>query len=111
MLLERQEWSKQSGTISHREERVATDPRKLVIKPVAKHCQGQACSVRMMQQLESQGVEGVESIGFSPDKSPELDRRGVVAFAVFGSVDPHPNTTREPLCAGSRCLDFNFRLE
>jgi hypothetical protein len=40
LLLERQEWSKQSGTIFHREERVATDPRKLVIKPVAKHCQG-----------------------------------------------------------------------
>ena len=68
-----------------------TDPRKLIIKPLAKHCKEQACSDRMVRQLESwegvEGVEGVESVGFSPDKHLETTRRGLVAFVVFATVE------------------------
>ena len=38
LLVEKQEWSKKSGASSHRKEREDTDHRKLVIKPLAKHC-------------------------------------------------------------------------
>ena len=34
-----------------------------------------------------EGVEGVESIGFSPDRHPGFRRRGVVAFAVFRTME------------------------
>jgi len=58
----KQEWSKKSGAISHRKEREDTDLRKLIIKPLAKLCKGQACSERMMWQLNDQGVGGVEFV-------------------------------------------------
>ena len=83
LLEEKQEWSKKSGAIAHRKEREDTDGRKLVIKPLAKSCKGLACGDRLMQQLERMGVEGAVTTGFSPDRYPELDRRGVVAFVVF----------------------------
>ena len=87
VLEQKQEWSKKSGAISHRKEREDTDGRKLVIKPLAKSCSGQACADRMLKQLEVMGVEGAETIGFSPDKNPELNRRGVVGFVVFETTE------------------------
>ena len=53
LLVEGEQWSKGSGASSHRKERENTDPRKLIIKPLAKHCKGQACSDRTVRQLES----------------------------------------------------------
>ena len=44
LLEQKQEWSKKSGAISHRKEREDTDGRKLIIRPMAKHCKGQACA-------------------------------------------------------------------
>ena len=86
--MEREQWSRNSGASSHRKERENTDPRKLIIKPLSKHCKGQACSEKIIRQLNIwEGVEGVESIGFSPDRNPELARRGVVAFVVFDTVE------------------------
>ena len=32
-------------------------------------------------------MEGVESVGFSPDRHPGFRRRGVVAFVVFRTVE------------------------
>ena len=35
LLVEREQWSRDSGVSSHRKEREDTDPRKLVTKPLA----------------------------------------------------------------------------
>ena len=40
-----------------------------------------------MWQLENEGIQGAESIVFSPDKNLELYRRGVVAFVVFETAE------------------------
>ena len=37
-------------------------------------------------------MEGVESIGFSPDRHPGFCRRGVVAFVVFQTVEKRDAT-------------------
>ena len=110
LLVEKEKWSKGSGALSHRREREDTDHRKLVIKPLAKHCKGQACSDRMAKQLESwDGVEGVVSIGFSPDKHPEIARRGVVAFVVFETVEQRDAAlVNEKVCYA--LLDIEFQL-
>ena len=69
-------------------ERENTDPRKLSIKPLSKHSKEQACSERMIRLLNSwEGVEIVESIGFSPDRNPEIARRGVVGFVVSDTIE------------------------
>ena len=87
LLVEREQWRKNSGASPHRKEREATDPRKLITKPLAKHCKGQSCSDKKTRQLESwEGVEGMESVGFSPDKHPETTRRGVATFVVFATA-------------------------
>ena len=54
-------------------------------------------------------MEGVESIGFSPDKSPELDRRGVVAFAVFETVE-QMQAAGEEQRAAEALLGTEFQL-
>ena len=65
-----------------------TDPRKLVIKPLAKHLQGQMWADKLQEVIEGcEGVEGVESVGFSPDRHPGFRMRGVVAFVVFQTVE------------------------
>ena len=82
LLAEKEEWVK--GVFSHRKEREDTDPRKLVIMPLAKHLKGRVWENRLVERLESWGgVEGVVSVGFSPDRHPEFARRDVVAFVVF----------------------------
>jgi hypothetical protein len=71
----------------YRQERVATDPRKLAIKPLAKNLQEQRTD-KLQELIEGcEGVEGVESIGFSPDRHPGFHMRGVVAFVVFHTVE------------------------
>jgi hypothetical protein len=92
LLSEKEQWQ-QTGMAagsasSHKQERVDTDPRKLVIKPLAKHMQGQMWADKLEEVLEGcEGVEGVESVGFSPDRHPGFRRRGVVAFVVFQTVE------------------------
>ena len=100
LLEQKQEWSKKSGAISHRKEREDTDGRKLVIRPLAKHCKGQACADRLMLQLEKMGVGGAVTTGFSPDKNPGLDRKGVVGFVVFETAEQMHAGSR----GGSECL-------
>ena len=56
LLVERQEWSKTSGVIAYMQKREDTTDRELIIKHVAKHCKGLACSERMMWQLENEGI-------------------------------------------------------
>ena len=94
LLSEKEQW-KQAGRVagaaggasSHRQERVDTDPRKLVIKPLAKHLQGQVWADKLQEVVEGcEGVEGVESVGFSPERHPGFRRRDVVAFVVFQTV-------------------------
>jgi hypothetical protein len=59
-----------------------------VIKPLAKHLQGQMWADKLQELIEGcDGVEGVESVGFSPDRRPGFRRRGVVAFVVFSTVE------------------------
>ena len=65
-----------------------TDPRKLVIKPLVKHLQGQMWADKLEEVIEGcEGVEGVESVGFSPDRQPGFRMRGVVAFVVLQTVE------------------------
>ena len=89
LVAEKEQW-RQSGRAAggYRQERVDTDPRKLVIKPLAKHLQGQMWADKLQELIEGcDGVEGVESVGFSPDRHPGFRRRGVVAFVVFSTVE------------------------
>lgn len=69
------------------DERKETDPRKMVLKPLGKQCKGEECSRRLAKKLQEAGVEGVVSVGFSPDKAPTNPNRGVVGFVVFSSVE------------------------
>ena len=92
LVAEKEQW-RQTGRAAgaaggYRQERVDTDPRKLVIKPLAKHLQGQMWADKLQELIEGcEGVEGVESVGFSPDRHPGFRMRGVVAFVVFHTVE------------------------
>jgi hypothetical protein len=92
LVAEKEQW-RQTGRAAgaaggYRQERVDTDPRKLVIKPLAKHLQGQMWADKLQELIEGcDGVEGVESVGFSPDRHPGFRMRGVVAFVVFSTVE------------------------
>ena len=92
LVTEKEKW-RQTGRAAgaaggYRQERVDTDPRKLVIKPLAKHLQGQMWADKLQELIEGcEGVEGVESVGFSPDRHPGFRMRGVVAFVVFHTVE------------------------
>ena len=69
------------------EERKQTDPKKMVLKPLGKQCKGEEYSRRLARKLQEGGVEGVVSVGFSPDKAPDNPSRGVVGFVVFSTVE------------------------
>ena len=72
---------------------VDTDPRKLAIKPLANHLQGQVWADKLQEVVEGrEGVEGVESVGASPDRHPGFRRRSVVAFVVFQTVEQRDAT-------------------
>ena len=54
-------------------------------------------------------MEGVVSVGFSPDKHPEFARRGVVAFVVFETVEQrNAALVDEKVCYA--LLDTGFQL-
>ena len=69
------------------QERKDTDPRKMVLKPLDKSCRGEEQGRKLAALLQKQGVEGVVSVGFSPDKAPTNPNRGVVGFVVFRTVE------------------------
>ena len=69
------------------QERKDTDPRKMVLKPLGKSCKGEEQGRKLAALLQKQGVEGVVSVGFSPDKAPTNPNRGVVGFVVFRTVE------------------------
>ena len=72
LLVEKQKWGKGIGA-PQREEGEDTEPRKLVIKPLAKHLKGKVWEDKVAQQLNSwEGVDGVVFVGFSPDRHPEV---------------------------------------
>ena len=106
---EKEKWGKTHNS-THREERENTDPRKLVIKPLAKHLKGRVWEDRLAQKLESwDGVEGVVSTGFSPDKHPEIARRGVVAFVVFETVEQRNSALEgEKVCYAPHLRHLTF---
>ena len=68
---------------THRQERLETDTRKLVLKPLSKECKGQEYSDSLKAMLSATGLGGIQSVSFSPDKYPENPRNGVVEFVVF----------------------------
>ena len=83
LIAEKGQWSKAGGAISISQMREEENPRKLVIKPLAKHLQGPVWGGKVQEALEGCGFAGVQSVGFSEDRSPGYRRRGVVAFVVF----------------------------
>ena len=88
LVQERLQFSRAGGGRSVGQMREDENPRKMVIKPLAKHLQGQMWADRLEEVLEQcDGVDGVESVGFSPDRHPGFRNRGVVAFVVFKTVE------------------------
>ena len=97
LVLEKEQWKQTDrvagatwGVSSYRQERLYTDPRKLVIKPLTKHLQGPMWADTLEEVIEGcEGVEveGVESVGFSPDRHPGFRMRDVVAFVVFQTME------------------------
>ena len=83
LIAEKGQWSKAGGAISISQMREEENPRKLVIKPLAKHLQGPVWGGKLQEALEGCGFTGVQSVGFSEDRSAGYRRRGVVAFVVF----------------------------
>jgi hypothetical protein len=71
----------------HSEERELCDSREMVLKPLAKHCKGDGYSRRLTRLLEGAGLEGIVSVGFSPDKAPHNESRGMVGFVVFNTEE------------------------
>ena len=88
LVQERLQFSRAGGGRSVGQMREDENPRKMVIKPLAKHLKGQMWADRLEEVLEQcDGVDGVESVGFSPDRHPGFRNRGVVAFVVFKTVE------------------------
>ena len=87
-LLQKQRLQKSAQSLAtHRQERLETDMRKLVLKPLAKVGKGQEYSGRLQSLLTGAGLSGIQSVGFSPDKYPENPRSGVFGFVVFASQE------------------------
>ena len=85
-LLQKQRLQKSAQSLAtHMQERLETDMRKLVLKPLSKECKGQEYSDRLQSILIGAGLSGIQSVGFSPDKYPENPRSVVVGFVVFAS--------------------------
>ena len=115
LLSEKEQWKQAGRTAgsasSHRQEGVDTDPRKLMIKPLAKHLQGQLWADKLEEVLEGcEGVGGVESIGFSPDRHRGFRRRDVVAFVVFHTVEQRDAALMDKRVCWA-LLDTEFQLE
>ena len=117
-MTEKEQW-KQTGRVAgaaggasaYKQERVDTDPRKLVIKPLAKHLQGQMWADKLEEVIEGcEGVEGVEPVGFSPDRHPGFRMRGVVAFVVFQTVEQRDAALVDDRVCWA-LLDTEFQLE
>ena len=88
LVVEKGQFSRAGGAKKVGQAREDENPRKLVIKPLAKHLKGQMWADRLEEVLEAtEGVDGVESVGFSPDRHPGFRNRGVVAFVVFKTVE------------------------
>jgi hypothetical protein len=83
-LLQRQKLQRSAQSLAdHRRERLTTDIRKMVLKPLSKACKGQEQGDKMRTMLATAGLEGIRSVSFSPDKYPDNPRSGVVGFVVF----------------------------
>ena len=87
-LLQRQKLQRSPESLAtHRQERAQTDMRKLVLKPLAKHCKGQEYCDRLQAMLTAAGLSGIQSVGFFLDNYPENPRSGVVGFVVFAAQE------------------------
>jgi hypothetical protein len=83
-LLQRQKLQRSAQSLAdHRKERLTTDTRKMVLKPLSKVCKGGEQGEKMRAMLAAAGLEGIQSVSFSPDNYPENERSGVVGFVVF----------------------------
>ena len=93
-----------------RQERSETDPRKLVIYPLAKQLKGEEWEDSLQDRLnESEGVSGVVSVGFAPDKNPGQKSKGVTAFVVFDTVEQRDEAMKGHR-VNSALLDTVFQL-
>ena len=74
-LLQRQKLQRSAQSLTtHTQERLETDTRNLVLKPLSKACKGQEQGDRMRAMLAAAGLSGIQSVSFSPDKYPENPR-------------------------------------
>ena len=97
-LLQRQKLQRSAQSLAdHRKERLTTDIRKMVLKPLDKACKGQEQADRVKARLAAAGLVGIQSVSFSPDKYPENPRSGVVGFVVFAE-----QTQRDAAITGDR---------
>ena len=89
LVEEKGQWSRAGGArLEFSQAREDENPRKLVIKPLAKHLKGGMWADKLQKVLEGcEGVDGVESVGFSPDRHPGFRNRSVVAFVVFKTAE------------------------
>ena len=82
--LQRQKLRRSAQSLAdHRKERLTTDVRKMVLKPLSKTCKGEEQANKVLAMLAGVGLEGIQSVSFSPDKYPDNPRSGVVGFVVF----------------------------
>ena len=82
--LQRQKLRRSAQSLAdHRKERLTTDVRKMVLKPLSKTCKGEEQANKVLARLAAAGLEGIQSVSFSPDKYPDNPRSGVVGFVVF----------------------------
>jgi len=83
-LLQRQKLQRSAQSLAdHRKERLTTDTRKMVLKPLSKVCKGREQGEKVWAMLAAAGLEGIQSVSFSPDNYPEKENSGVVGFVVF----------------------------
>ena len=78
-LLQRQKLQRSAQNLAvYKQERDQTDIRKLVMKPLAKHCKGQVYSDKLQSLLAGVGLEGVQSVsGVPPRSTSTLGIQGV----------------------------------
>ena len=94
----------------HSEERKLTADRKMVLKPLAKHCSGPGFEGRLTKLLTDAGLEGIVSVGFSPDKFPHDERRGVTGFVVFQTKEQLESACDDDVRASYAVLNTEFQL-
>ena len=84
--MKKQRLQRSAGSAAEmRKERLETDVRKLVLKPLSKCSKGK--EGELQAKLEAAGLTGIQSVSVTSDWDPNNDESGVVGFVVFASVE------------------------